>query len=137
MGTRQPDALMTSAEQRAAELRAWLEQQDQRYYEQDAPAVSDAEYDARFDELRQLEAAHPELIVPDSPTRRVAGQASASFAPVPHRVPMLSLRKAMNETELCDFDRRVREALLRETVDYTAEPKLDGLAVSLLSLIHI
>lgn len=131
MGTRQPDALMTSVEQRAAELRAWLEQQDQRYYEQDAPAVSDAEYDARFDELRQLEAAHPELIVPDSPTRRVAGRASASFAPVPHRVPMLSLRKAMNETELCDFDRRVREALLRETVDYIAEPKLDGLAVSL------
>ena len=131
MGARQPNALMNSAEQRATELRAWLAEQDQRYYGQDAPAVSDAEYDARFDELRQLEAAYPELIVADSPTRRVGGYASASFAPVPHRVPMLSLRKAMNEAELRDFDRRVRETLLRDEVDYTAEPKLDGLAVSL------
>jgi len=131
VGARQPDAVSGEPAQRAAALREWLEAQDRRYYALDAPQVSDAEYDARFDELRALEAAHPELLTPDSPTQRVAGEASARFAPVTHRVPMLSLRKAMDETELRDFDRRVRETLLRETATYTAEPKLDGLAVSL------
>lgn len=119
------------AAQRAAELRQWLQAQNHRYYVLDAPEVSDAEYDARFDELRALEAEHPELKTADSPTQQVGGAASSSFAPVPHRVPMLSLRKAMNEAELRDFDRRVRTTLAREQVAYTAEPKLDGLAVSL------
>lgn len=129
MGARESDAVKRAA--RAAELREWLRQQNHRYYLLDAPEVSDAEYDARFDELRALEAAHPELVTPDSPTQRVGGAASASFEPVPHRVPMLSLRKAMDENELLDFDRRVRETLVQPRVDYTAEPKLDGLAVSL------
>jgi DNA ligase (NAD+) len=131
VGARESDAVSTANAARAADLRDWLHAQDHRYYVLDAPEVSDAEYDARFDELRRLEAEYPELIVADSPTQRVGGRASASFAPVKHRQPMLSLRKAMDVAELTDFDRRIRDALLIETVSYTAEPKLDGLAVSL------
>lgn len=120
-----------AAAQRAAELRQQLQQHDHRYYVLDAPQIADAEYDALFAELQALEAAHPELLSPDSPTQRVAGTAGADFRPVRHLQPMLSLRKANNEDELRDFDRRVCEALARPGVTYTAEPKLDGLAVSL------
>lgn len=131
MGPCEPNAVSLAPAARVAALREWLRAQNHRYYVLDDPQVSDAEYDARFDELRQLEAAHPDLIAAGTPTQQVAGSASARFEPVPHRVPMLSLRKAMDVAELRDFDRRVREALLRDQVDYTAEPKLDGLAVSL------
>ena len=117
---------------RAAELRRLLHEHNHRYYVLDDPGVSDAEYDRLFDELSRLEAQSPELLTPDSPTQRVGGSARADFAPVKHRLPMLSLRKSMDEAELRDFDRRVRETLGRETVDYVAEPKLDGLAVSLI-----
>ena len=132
MGARQPDAVSATPEARAAELRDWLHTQNHRYYVLDTPQVSDAEYDARFEELQALEAAYPTLRTPDSPTQRVGGAVSASFAPVRHALPMLSLRKAMDESELIDFDRRIRESLLIDRVDYTGEPKLDGLAVSLL-----
>src|SRR6185295_4504203 len=84
-----------------------------------------------FGELQELERRHPELLAPDSPTQRVGGAPRADFAPVRHRLPMLSLRKCNDEAELRDFDRRTREGLGRKTVEYTAEPKLDGLAVSL------
>jgi DNA ligase (NAD+) len=120
-----------SVQRRAAELRAQIREHDHRYYVLDAPSISDAAYDALFEELRALEAAHPELLAPDSPTQRVGGAPRAEFEPVRHRAPMLSLRKCADEAELRDFDRRVREALGREAVAYTAEPKLDGLAVSL------
>ncbi len=117
---------------RAAELRQQLHDHNHRYYLLDAPSISDAEYDALFAELQALEAQHPSLLGPDSPTQRVGGVPRADFQPVRHRLPMLSLRKANGPDELRDFDRRVCEALARRSVDYTAEPKLDGLAVSLI-----
>ncbi len=122
---------MKAAAARAAELRRELEKHDRRYYELDAPSVSDAEYDRLFSELQKLEADHPELRTPDSPTQRVGGAPSKEFVPVRHRQPMLSLRKADDEAALHDFDRRVRAALGRDSAAYVAEPKLDGLAVSL------
>ncbi|HSW15493.1 MAG TPA: NAD-dependent DNA ligase LigA [Solimonas sp.] len=118
--------------QRAGQLRRQLQEHNHRYYVLDDPTVSDAEYDALFRELQALEAAHPELRTPDSPTQRVGGVASSEFASVRHRVPMLSLNNCFSEEELRDFDRRVREGLGRATVAYAAEPKLDGLAVSLI-----
>ncbi len=123
---------MTTAAERAAELRRQLEQANHRYYVLDDPEIPDAEYDRLFSELQKLEAEHPALKTPDSPTQRVGGAPSPAFAPVRHRQPMLSLRKADDEAALHDFDRRVREVLLKGAVDYIAEPKLDGLAVSLI-----
>ena len=120
-----------AAQRRAAELREQLRDHDYRYYVLDDPAIPDAQYDRLFAELQQLEAEHPELLSADSPTQRVGGAPRPEFAPVRHGQPMLSLRKCNDEDELRDFDRRVREALGRDAVEYTAEPKLDGLAVSL------
>ncbi|MFP5357688.1 MAG: NAD-dependent DNA ligase LigA [Gammaproteobacteria bacterium] len=117
--------------QRAAELRAALHRHNYQYYVLDDPQISDAEYDALLRELQALEAAHPELRVADSPTQRIGAPPLAGFAPVRHRVPMQSLQNCFSAAELADFDRRVREALGREQVIYAAEPKLDGLAVSL------
>jgi DNA ligase (NAD+) len=116
---------------RAAELRGQIREHDHRYYVLDDPKISDAAYDKLFRELQQLEAEHPELLTADSPTQRVGGAPRPEFKAVKHRSPMLSLRKCNDEGELRDFDRRVLEALGREQVEYTAEPKLDGLAVSL------
>ncbi|MGH8230693.1 MAG: NAD-dependent DNA ligase LigA, partial [Steroidobacteraceae bacterium] len=117
---------------RAAELRDLIGQHDYRYYVLDDPSVSDADYDRLMLELRELEAQHPELITPDSPTQRVSGQVAAGFAEVQHRVPMLSLDNAFSDEDIVAFDRRVRERLGRDgEVEYCAEPKLDGLAVSL------
>lgn len=125
--------MSVAAAQRAAELRQWLQAQNHRYYVLDAPEVSDAEYDARFRELQVLEAGHPELLTLDSPTQRVGGAALKVFAEVRHRQPMQSLNNAFSEGDLNDFDRRVRAGLgVGAEVDYVAEPKLDGLAVSLI-----
>ncbi|MES2488935.1 MAG: NAD-dependent DNA ligase LigA [Pseudomonadota bacterium] len=121
-----------NAAKRAAELRRELNEHNHQYYVLDQPSISDAAYDALFQELQTLEVAHPELLTPDSPTQRVGGVARPEFKPVKHRLPMQSLRKENDEAELRDFDRRVCEALLRSAVDYVAEPKLDGLAVSLI-----
>ncbi|MDH4458117.1 MAG: NAD-dependent DNA ligase LigA [Nevskia sp.] len=123
---------MASAAERAADLRRQLERANHRYYVLDDPEIPDAEYDRLFSELQRLEAEYPELKTPDSPTQRVGGAPSPAFAAVRHRQPMLSLRKADDEAALHDFDRRVREVLLKGAVDYIAEPKLDGLAVSLI-----
>ena len=123
---------MHPAAERAADLRRQLEQANHRYYVLDDPELPDAEYDRLFAELQKLEAENPALKTPDSPTQRVGGAPSPAFAPVRHRQPMLSLRKADDEAALHDFDRRVREVLLKGAVDYIAEPKLDGLAVSLI-----
>jgi DNA ligase (NAD+) len=122
----------TAAEKkRAAELREQLREHDHRYYVLDDPRISDAQYDRLFRELQDLETRHPGLLTADSPTQRVGGEPRPEFAAVKHRQPMLSLRKCDDEEELRDFDRRVREILGRDAVSYTAEPKLDGLAVSL------
>jgi DNA ligase (NAD+) len=117
---------------RADELRRQLAAFNYRYYVLDDPEVPDAEYDRLMQELRELEAAHPQIITPDSPTQRVSGTAAVQFGAVRHRVPMLSLGNAFTDEQVGDFDRRVRERLgAAGDVDYTAEPKLDGLAVTL------
>jgi DNA ligase (NAD+) len=118
--------------ERVEQLRRALQEHNHRYYVLDDPSVSDAEYDTLFRELQALEVEHPQLLCPDSPTQRVGGAPSAEFAAVRHRLPMLSLNNCFSDDELFDFDRRVREGLVRDQVDYVAEPKLDGLAVSLL-----
>ena len=118
---------------RAAELREQLKRHDYRYYVLDDPQVPDAEYDRLMGELRALEAAHPELVTPDSPTQRVSGTPSAAFGEVVHRVPMLSLDNAFSEEDVAAFDRRIHERLgTQGDLDYVAEPKLDGLAIAVI-----
>ncbi|HEY4873911.1 MAG TPA: hypothetical protein VIH77_06780, partial [Steroidobacteraceae bacterium] len=117
---------------RADELRRQLAALNYRYYVLDDPEVPDAEYDRLMQELRLLETQHPEIVTPDSPTQRVSGAAAAQFGAVAHRVPMLSLRNAFSDEEVADFDRRAHERLgTSADIDYMAEPKLDGLAVTL------
>jgi DNA ligase (NAD+) len=116
---------------RAAELREQLKQHDYRYYVLDDPLIPDAEYDRLMGELRALEAAHPELVTADSPTQGVAGSPSAAFGEVVHQVPMLSLDNAFSEEDVAAFDRRIHERLgVEGDLDYVAEPKLDGLAIT-------
>jgi DNA ligase (NAD+) len=120
------------ARARVRELREAIEQHNYRYYVLDDPLIPDSEYDRLMRELQALEAAHPELVTADSPTQRVGGAPSATFEEVEHSLPMLSLDNALSAGEMADFDRRVRERLaLDGIVDYAAEPKLDGLAISL------
>ncbi len=116
---------------RAEELRAQLRDASHRYYVLDAPTLSDAEYDRLFRELEQIEADHPDLITPDSPTRRVGAAPSEKFAKVTHRRQMMSLANAMTEDEFLEFDARVHRMFGDEPVRYVVEPKLDGLAVTL------
>jgi DNA ligase (NAD+) len=119
--------------QRAAELREAINGHDYRYYILNEPAVPDAEYDRLMKELRDIEAAHPDLVTPDSPTQRVSGSAAPEFAEVTHVIPMLSLSNGFTDEDLADFDRKVRERLDSEgPIDYSATPKLDGLAISVL-----
>ena len=99
--------------QRAAALRDEINGHDYRYYVLNEPAVPDAEYDRLMKELREIEAAHPDLVTPDSPTQRVAGTAAAEFAEARHAIPMLSLENGFTEEDLVDFDRKVRERLGR------------------------
>ena len=120
-----------SQRKRAAELRKSLARHNRLYYVEDAPEITDAEYDRLFTELQRLEVEHPELAAPDSPSQRVGAPPLAEFAEVRHRTPMLSLGNAFEDAAVQAFDRRVREALQAEAVDYMAEPKFDGLAVSL------
>ena len=126
---------------RAKELRELIDQHNYSYYVLDEPTVPDAEYDRLFTELRALEETNPDIITADSPTQRVGGMASSAFGQVRHDVPMLSLGNAFQEDDMRDFDRRLRRSLdlpegdLLEgaaTVAYCCEPKLDGLAISLL-----
>lgn len=120
-------------EQRIDALRRALDRHNYRYYALDDPEVSDAHYDRLLRELQELEADHPELVTPESPTQRVGVAPDSLFEEAPHETPMLSLDNAFDEDELRDFDRRVHERLGRDDlVDYVCEPKLDGLAISLL-----
>lgn len=113
------------------ELRAQLNQHLYNYHVLDAPTISDAEYDALYHALVALEAAHPELVTPDSPTQRVGAAPLDAFAAVAHRVPMLSLSNAFSEDDIANFDRRCREGLGVDEITYACEPKFDGLAISL------
>jgi len=123
----------TDPSARIAELRGLIRHHEERYYIHDDPEVSDAEFDRLLHELEALEAEHPELITPDSPTQRVAGRSAAGFATVEHAVPMLSLDNAYNEDELKAFDERVRKGagLGNAPVAYVAELKIDGLSIAL------
>ncbi len=113
-------------------LREQLNRHSYLYYVLDNPEIPDSEYDRLYRELQQLENKHPELITPDSPTQRVGEQPLKSFSQVTHRIPMLSLDNVFSEDELEAFARRIRDRLGREEqLDFNAEPKLDGLAVSL------
>jgi DNA ligase (NAD+) len=115
---------------RVEELRESIRRYEHAYYVLDQPEVSDAEYDALFLELRRIEGERPDLLIIDSPTQRVGGEASDQFAKVRHRSPMLSLQNAFDEAEIRAFDKRVRAAV-GDKVKYCAELKIDGLAISL------
>jgi len=120
-----------AARERAAKLRKEIERHSRLYYVEDSPEITDAEYDRLFSELEALEAKHPELRTPDSPTQRVGGAPLEQFAEVRHRTPMLSINNAFDEEDVRGFDERVRKALAVDAVEYTGEPKFDGLAISL------
>ncbi|MCL2830314.1 MAG: NAD-dependent DNA ligase LigA [Betaproteobacteria bacterium] len=130
---------MTSADAandaaRILALRAEIEEHNRRYYVLDDPAISDSEYDGLFRALQELEARHPQLVTPDSPTQRVGSAPLPEFASVVHKTPMLSLSNAFSDAEVAAFDRRVREALgmpMEIPVEYAVEPKFDGLAIGL------
>ncbi len=127
----------TERRERAAELRRQLDHHAYRYYVLDDPEIGDDVYDALLDELRAIEAEHPELVTPDSPTQRVGGEPVSDLEKVRHPQPMLSLANARSEEELRAWIQRMRNHLAREGIEdpqfeYVAEPKIDGLAISLL-----
>jgi DNA ligase (NAD+) len=124
-------------EKRAEELREQLRHHGYRYYILDDPEIGDDDYDALLDELRGIEAEHPELRTPDSPTQRVGGEPVSNLTKVTHELPMLSLANARSEPELRAWVDRMRNHLAREGIEtpeftFVAEPKIDGLAISLL-----
>jgi len=121
----------TNPAHRAAELRSQLRRHEHFYYVLDAPEITDAAYDALMNELKRIEAAHPDLLTPDSPTQRVGGKPAEGFQKVRHSRPMLSLDNAYNAEELADWDRRVHELAGNLPVEYTAELKLDGLSAAI------
>ena len=120
---------LEQAKKRVQELRGLIDYNNHLYYDQDAPELEDFQYDALTRELRELEAAYPELVTPDSPTQRVGGAPSSRFAKVTHAVKMESLLDAFSYEELRDFDRRVRDAGVEP--EYVVEIKIDGLSCSL------
>lgn len=122
------------AKERIAFLCREIERHNRLYYENDAPEITDAEYDHLFQELKELETSYPEFARSDSPTLRVGGKPLARFSQVTHRMPMLSLDNAFSEGDIQEFDRRIKKelAIAQESeVDYVCEPKMDGLAVEL------
>src|SRR3990172_6206421 len=116
---------------RAKQLRTEIERHNYRYYVLDRPQITDAEYDRLFRELQDIEQQYPQLVTPDSPTQRVGAAPLGEFAQITHRTPMLSLNNAFEREEVAAFDKRAREALDVAMVEYAAEPKFDGLAISL------
>src|SRR5262245_1550301 len=114
-----------------ARLRRNIAYHDHRYYVLDDPEITDAEYDALFRRLQELEAEHPTLVTPDSPTQRVGATPQSGFETVRHTHQMLSLSNVTTAEEMAEFDARVRKLLGHEHVEYVVEPKLDGVAVEL------
>src|SRR5689334_13155960 len=123
--------MRADALQRITELREQIHHHDYLYYAEARPEISDAEYDALMRELRDLEAAFPDLVTPDSPTQRVAGQPIDAFRSVEHRAAMLSLDNATTADDLREFEARLGRALPGARFDYVAEPKIDGLGIAL------
>lgn len=117
------------ARSRTEELRRLIAYHSKKYYDEDAPELEDDEFDALTRELRELEAAYPELVTPDSYTQKVQGDLSSLFTPVRHEVPLESLQDVFSLEELREFDRRVRETVSDPT--YVVEPKIDGLSIAL------
>ncbi|MBN1344934.1 MAG: NAD-dependent DNA ligase LigA [Phycisphaerae bacterium] len=117
--------------ERIEHLRGEIRRHDHLYYVLAQPEITDRQYDALMDELKRLEAEHPDLITPDSPTQRVGGEPIEGFVSVPHAVPMLSIDNTYNEGELREFDDRVRRGLGGDDYEYMVDPKIDGVAVSL------
>ena len=113
------------------DLRNQINEHNHRYYVLDEPSIPDAEYDQLMRQLQQLEADFPNLVTPDSPTQRVGSEAQSAFSKVQHISPMLSLNNAFTDKEVIGFDEKIREQLQINKIEYVAEPKLDGLAVSL------
>src|SRR5438552_6377157 len=111
-------------------LREKIRYHEYRYYVLDDPEIRDAEFDKLMEQLKKLETEHPDLITPDSPTQRVGGKAREGFVKVRHSSPMLSLDNALNEADLRDFDRRVRDLLGGDAYCYVAELKMDGLSMA-------
>ena len=120
---------LDAAQKRVLELREQIDYHSRRYYDEDAPEIEDDEFDALTRELRELEAAYPQLITPDSYTQKVHGEVSNLFSPVQHEVPMASLQDVFSLEELREFDARVREVI--DQPEYVVEPKIDGLSVAL------
>ncbi|MGO8703570.1 MAG: NAD-dependent DNA ligase LigA [Candidatus Brocadiia bacterium] len=120
------------AAQRIEKLRETIRYHDRKYYVEDAPEISDREYDLLMKELEELEKKHPDLVTPDSPTQRVGGEPLKAFAQVCHEIPMTSISNTYSHMELEDFDARVRKLLPDEKIEYVAELKIDGLAVALM-----
>lgn len=126
-------SLPSDISNRVAELHKQLHEANHAYYVLDNPSIPDAEYDRLFHELKDIEAQHPELLTPDSPTQRVGAAPLSQFEQVQHEVPMLSLDNAFNEQDIRDFNRRIHDRLKDDSdILYACEPKLDGIAVSLL-----
>lgn len=122
-----------SIDLRIQQLREQLNNHNYRYYVLDDPEIPDAEYDRLFQELKQLEKDNPSLVTPDSPTQRVGAQPLTAFSQISHEMPMLSLDNAFNAEDMGEFDRRIKDRLKSDsTIEYACEPKLDGIAVSLL-----
>jgi DNA ligase (NAD+) len=119
------------ARKRVEELRDLITHHDRQYYLFDSPQISDAEYDSLVLELAACETKFPELVTSDSPTQRVGGAPSSQFRSVQHIFPMLSLNNGFDESEIESFDRRVREICEQPEIEYSAEPKFDGLAINL------
>ncbi len=125
--------MIKGPEQRIKELREAIRHHEERYYLENAPEISDEEFDLLLHELERLEAEYPDLVTPDSPTQRVAGHPTDGFTTVEHLVPMLSLDNAYNGEELRAFDERVRKGAARgeDAIAYVAELKIDGLSIAL------
>src|SRR5213075_3170496 len=121
-----------SPRERIEELHREIKEHDRHYYEEAAPVISDREYDRLYRELVDLEARFPQLVAPDSPTKRVGGKPLKAFAQIQHRLQMLSLDNTYSETEVANFYRRITRLLPDEKVSVVIEPKVDGVAVSLL-----
>ena len=114
------------------DLREKIRHHNYRYYVLDDPEISDAEYDRLFQRLLDIERAYPDLVTPDSPSQRVGAEPGEAFGEVRHRVPMLSLENGFDEKAVQDFDARIRRFLNEDIpIEYTAEPKMDGVAVEL------
>jgi DNA ligase (NAD+) len=129
--SRQDFIMHRGVDKEIVELRQQLDYHNYKYYVEAAPEISDREFDRLLERLKELEARHPELVTPDSPTQRVGGQPITGFRPVHHRVPMLSIDNTYREQELRAFDTRVRRGLRGENPQYVVEQKVDGVSVTL------